>query len=380
MEAKGSRMLISDSQHRVEMVHLQGRPIVHLTSTRHGISACTSVQDGAELSSLNIVDLSGTHELLFNANNWQPINGWTGRAPWLWPVAGRTYAQQPGSDQPIPDAVFQWTYDGQHRPMPLHGFVRSRRWRANTPKVDRQGATAYATLESDRAGRQSYPFDYRLEVTTRVHNNRVSLAFQVTADQDNSGAMPFTLGNHFTFDLASWWGPNWLDGVLVGAGDSAWSTNGLMLAGEQVKLPAGEVLLSDTRLENALIPAELGRVVSLVSPERTKRLDVSFSVSDLLDEDAALWVTHRDPSNRFFCLEPWVGWPNGINSGRGRVQVEPGKTWRMDIHLCIKPTNADLRPGAIEPGAVRTNHAATDSEPRRCRQSAVHSIDRREPS
>jgi galactose mutarotase-like enzyme len=373
-------MLTSDSRFTAQMIHLQGRSVARLTSTRHGITACTSAQDGAELSSLSVVDPSGTHELLFNANNWQPIEGWTGRAPWLWPVAGRTYAQQSGSDRPAPDSVFQWTHGGQHQPMPLHGFVRNRRWLADTPRVDGQGATAGAILDSNHTDRQSYPFDYRLEVTTRVHNDLISLSFQVTADRHNSGPMPFTIGNHFTFDFASWWGPDWLEGVLVGAGDSAWSAGGLVLVGERIELPTDEVPIADPKLENSLIPAALGRWVSLVSPDRRKRIDVSFSTSDLPSEDAAIWVTHRDPENRFFCLEPWIGWPNGINSGRGRIEVEPGKTWGMDIHLRVKPTAADVQSGETEPGVIQINHTATDSILRRGRQPAEHSSDPRKPS
>jgi galactose mutarotase-like enzyme len=374
-------MLTSDSGHRAHVVQLQGRPVARLASTRHGLTACTCAQTGAGLSGLSVTDPSGTHELLFNANNWRPVNGWTGRAPWLWPVAGRTYAHQPGSSSPAPEAVFQWTHGGQHRPMPLHGFVRTRRWRADTPRVDDLGATAGATLDSDHTDRTSYPFDYRLQATTRVHNDRVSLSFEVTADRRNSGPMPFTLGNHLTFDLGSWWGPGWLEGVLVGAGDTAWNTDGLGLAGERFQLHSGAVPICDPKLANTLIPAGPGRGLSLVSPDRRKRIDVSFSASDLPGEDAALWVTHMDPQRRFFCLEPWVGWPNGINSGRGRVELGPGKTWGMDIHLRVRPTAAEVRSGAEEPGVVQIHRAATDTVLRRGRQSAVHSHDQsRKPS
>ena len=250
--------------------------------------------------------------------------------------------------------------------MPHHGFTRSRRWRAEKTTLVDGGAHAHASFESSSKDHAYYPFNYRLETAVSVSDSLMTHTMRVAAARDNDQPMPFTIGQHFTLDLTSWWGENWLQGTLSGAGRSGWKLDGLTLAEDSLELPAQPVALTDSVLGDVLIPAVPDKALRITSPDGTKYIDLSFTVSSLPSEEAALWVMHRDREGRFFCLEPWVGWPNGLSSGRGRIELEPGKEWNMSFQVNIMSiSHADV----AVPGVVHINPAIVDSTPRRAGQS-----------
>lgn len=357
--------------HEAHVIHVQGRTVSCVASTGTGVAACLSPADGAEMSSLTIRDTSGTHELLYRGNDWRPTDGWAGRAPWLWPAAGRTYGQTDPSGTPCPQSVFHWGCGERVLPMPHHGFARFKQWRAEATKLIDGGARAHASLKSSGEDHGSYPFNYRLDTEVAVCDSAVTLTMRVTADRDNAQSMPFTIGQHITLDLASWWGKDWLQGTLSGAGLTCWGIDRLKLVGDPLELPSQPVVLADRLLGDLLIPAMPGKALRMTSPDRTKYIDMSFTVSSLPSADAALWVVHRDKGGRFFCLEPWIGWPNGLSSGRGRIELEPGDVWSISLQLNIMPIGSEDAADVPLPGVIHINPAIADSIPRRGRRSAA---------
>lgn len=348
-------------RHTAEVIHQQGRQVSRVACPGSGLTACLSPHDGAELSSLTVRDESGDRELLYRGNDWRPVDGWTGRAPWLWPVAGRTYGEYDAAGNPLRESAFHWGLGDQVLPMPHHGFARVKQWRADTIGADAAGAYAYASHESNGDDRAVYPFNYRLESGVSLSDSMVTLTMRVVAGHDNDRPMPFTIGQHLTFNFESWWGKDWLRGTIHGLGRSAWRVGPLMLADCAQSLSGEPLKLSDPVLGDLLIEAAPGKALRVTSPDGCKHIDLSFTASSLPSEDAALWVTHRDPSGRFFCVEPWIGWPNGINSGRGRIDVEPGEVWSFSLQMNIMAVDQESSAGNTMPGEIHINPAVMDS-------------------
>jgi hypothetical protein len=172
--------------------------------------------------------------------------------------------------------------------------------------------------------------------------------------------------------LASWWGRDWLHGTLNGIGRCGWGLDGLKLACEPLELPPEPAMLKDGVFGAVLIPAVCGKALRMASSDKTKCIDLSFTVSSLPSVDAALWVTHCEGEGRFFCLEPWVGWPNGISSGRGRIELEPGDVWSMSLQLKLMSIGQADAEGVPMRGAMEhLNRAVVDSIPRPGHRSAA---------
>jgi galactose mutarotase-like enzyme len=244
--------------------------------------------------------------------------------------------------------------------MPHHGFARLKHWHAEGVGVDDASAHARASYRSNGEDHGIYPFDYRLDSGVTLIDSTITLTMRVTAAAANDGPMPFTIGQHVTFDLASWWGDDWLLGTIHGLGRSARGIDPLMLAGDHTALPQEPVTLSDPLVSDLLIPAVPGKPLRLVSPDNAKHIELTFSSSSLPSEDATLWVTHCDPAGRFFCLEPWVGWPNGINSGKGRIELQPGEAWSFSLQMSIMPASQQTPATNTVPGEIHINPAAMD--------------------
>src|ERR1700748_2772436 len=101
---------------------------------------------GAELQS--IVSADGSQWLWHGNAQW-----WTGRAPLLFPVVGRS-----------PDNAV--SIDGQRYPMQSHGFARGSVFEVVQARAER----ATLTLRASEATRQSFPFEFFLTVTHELND------------------------------------------------------------------------------------------------------------------------------------------------------------------------------------------------------------------
>lgn len=327
-----------DERYVGNLIEESNRELSAICDLQQGLALCMSPSDGAELSGLAVYDNAQWNELLFRANDWTKIEGWPGRAPWLWPVAGRCYAASHTSHKD----ECSWEWKGVTREMPRHGFARHQVWHSNPPTVTPDNAQLLADLLADPSNKQFYPFDYHISTSYEFSDDGLGITFQVEASSENLEPMPFTLGQHFTFDFASWWGEDWLQGTVKNLGRHAWGTDDRAQATDRFELPSGSVGLLDPAFHSAIIPARLREPVHLVSPDCDRTLEMSFEEASA-NADDLLWVSFLDPHKRFFCLEPWVGWPNAINSGRGRVVLQPGEAWQLRLRLKLTTARCSLQ-------------------------------------
>jgi len=300
------------------------RPITTLRAPTSRLEASFAPADGCELSGLTVRDDDGrAHELLYRGNDWRPVTGWQGRAPWLWPAAGRSYA--PGDHEAAPAGRTSYAWNNRVYPMPVHGLIRHRAWR-----VEQVAPHFIAACDSRDDEHSCYPFDYRVRLAGELRGDELCMTWTCEASPRNDGPMPFMFGNHLTLDLRRWWGAAWLNGTIHGLADHGYDTDARMQKHRRLALPRA-LRMDDARCASLLVPAAATGPVRLTSPDGLRTIRVSLEAEDA----STLFVLYREPHGAFFCCEPWIGWPNALNTGEGRVDLPPGATWRCTLRLGV---------------------------------------------
>jgi len=278
--------------------------------------------------------------------------GWTGHAPWLWPAVGRTLTEEEaaeGDQRGEAPEKGHYRMDGVSRPMPIHGFARDKAWSVRDRDDTSTKARVVCETGDDRESRALYPFSFVLESVTTVFRSYLTHAFRVTASQDNASPMPFSVGNHITVDVPGLFGLP-CDRVLLTTPCS-------------VQYPLRPCCLLDgTQRERSLGD---GQPLHLLSDQvlagypkgmchatlNTDNLRLRVSQREVPGPNRTAWslprdfafVFYGDPNKGFFCPEPWLGFPNALNTGRGAVRLPPGETfhWEMTLHILSSPYLAE---------------------------------------
>lgn len=235
---------------------------------------------GAELQS--ITSTNGDEWLWNGEAEW-----WTGRAPLLFPVVGKSPAGHV-------------TIAGKRYPMEPHGFARHSTFEVVTEKPDR----ATLMLRASEATRESFPFDFFLSVTYALSGRTLATTVEI-GNLDNS-QMPFGFGFH----------PAFLWPLPGGAGRrhflklaTADEPRFLQLDGDGLILPdvhpspftAGEMTLAHAQFDNdaLLFPFGIGQGITYQAEGGSS---IVLSWSNL--PNFAVW---QKPGAPYICLEPWHG-------------------------------------------------------------------------
>ncbi len=266
--------------------------MLELRDDAAGLRASVSGESGGELRSVRVRRGERWFELIYAGDP-----SWRGGAPWLFPAVGRTKGGA----------------------MPIHGFVMDRPWESAGPAAFRIG--------SDASTRTVYPFDFTLTVEYALEAGAVIARATVEAAAANAEAMPFCLGNHLTLALPS--------GAVVrspGREILALRPDGFLSGTTR---PAG--LAGGARLEER--PELRDLVVAGFTAEECwteLRGADGFGVRVELRCDApadALRFVYWSDGKRFFCVEPWLGEPDSLNSGRALTRLAPGATFRWEMRV-----------------------------------------------
>jgi len=271
-------------------------------------------------------------EVLYRANRFEPLPAgeWRGRAPLLWPAVGRNFTPQ-ALEQPEPQCGFD--HDGRHYPLPIHGFARDLIWHHVADGSDQTAAWIKLAVTDDTATRAVYPWPFALEVEHRAEVDRLVSTVRITSTE----TIPFGIGNHLTVAI-----PTATFGqakLQANVSCQYLLSRSNLLSGETVPAELDEPRpLSEQRWLNTV----LGGIEGL--PELTlwwpdgQAITVSQEVVDgagLVSPDDVLFVLYGNPELGYFCPEPWIGRPNGLQDPVGRVTLPAGKTfsWQMTIRI-----------------------------------------------
>lgn len=218
---------------------------------------------------------------------------WPGQAPVLFPICGslRNNTASIGTNNTC------------H--MPRHGIARKLEFQLTELTND----SITFSLSSDESTRESYPYDFQLQITYSIDKNSVTTSYQIKNEGDTP--MPFFIGGHPAFRCPLLPEECYEDYVVEFEQEETTScpsldmTTGLIHASVRTPFFNKEKLLPlkhSLFYRDSLIFDELkSRRVILKSMKSNHGVEFSFQDFDYF----ILWSSYND--GPFIALEPWTG-------------------------------------------------------------------------
>ena len=254
---------------------------------------------GAELQSLR-TNHNG-HELIWQRDP----DIWAGSAPILFPVVGRLREGR-------------YILDGKTYEMPIHGIVRRREWTV----LEKGDSHVLLETTDDDETRQSYPYNWSLNVRFELTDLQLSVQYQV--ENRDSRTMFFSLGSHPAFNLDFGGSDRIADYFLsTDHSRSPWRRHKVSdggLSTEQFDLPwqGGDLQLSDAIFdEDALIFVGVNcRQLSLAHVQDSRQIIFDTGGAP----DLGIWAK---PGAPYVCIEPWYGYDDPEDHDQ-QLESKPG--------------------------------------------------------
>lgn len=305
--------------------------------------AAVAPEKGGELTSLAVEFDGEWRELLYMARDYSDREGWTGKAPLLWPATGRNFPPDLIARREKGETFHNGAYElgGKRYEMPIHGFARDLPWMVTGRDAGGSSAHLRLELEANERTREWYPFDWVLVVDYVLRAGEIDLDYEVQAAEANDGPMPFSIGNHITFNVPFVEGTAREDMVLV-------TPSSTELLKTSYGIPTGEERPRSHALGIPLGEFERGQAVSLTGYPGTEPYVVlhdpaglTLRMSHTYTAEPALgpWVAYNvwgDAMEGYFSPEPWVGLQNSLQSKRGLVVLAPGETFHWTVRIEIE--------------------------------------------
>lgn len=325
-----------------------GTQLVRLSVPDGRLRAYIAPAHGADLAGLEVRHGSGWSELLYRGMNYRPTDGWTGKAPILWPAVGRNFptALNVGAH----GSGLGWVLHGRVYPLPIHGFARDQAWRIVGRGTCQGSAYLTLALHDDARTREMYPFGFGLTTEYRIRRDALYIRQTVRADPANEEPMPFSIGNHITFNIPL------LPGAAGQTTISTPATRQVLTDGSG--RPTGqieEVSYAKPRLLSSLKPLTPVSLSGYSAGQEWVRLQdpSGFAITVAHSEDRrpqgspVLFNLWGDAPHGYFAPEPWVGKQNSLATGDGVIALEPGKSYRWTIEVRVGSRAAERTiPGA----------------------------------
>ena len=314
-----------------------GVDLLVLCDEEAGVEISIAPEKGGEMSSLRVRLGDEWIETLYLANDYAPREGWTGKAPLLWPATGRNFP--PGfKPQTKPDGTIErgrYTLDGKTYEMPGHGFVRDMAWTVDQVEATANRAAAVLSLDDTDETRVLYPFAYRLVVEYELADGEVSLDYMVVAKLENERPMPFSIGNHITFNTPL------VPGGDPGAVELVTPSSRALL--KESGLPTGEAVDRSHAEPIKLADFEVRDAVSLTGYDGDPYVELrdpggltlrmSHTASKLPEQPYVAFNLWGDAADGYFSPEPWVGLQNSFVLEQGLVSLEPGELFEWTVRI-----------------------------------------------
>ena len=307
----------------METFEYQGRKIY-----RWGIGASTFLVDpvaGARLLSWFVEMADGSVRDVIHwpeDADYEKIGKVRGGNPILFPFAGRCHVNgQSGLWQDM---------TGKTRPMPQHGFARDCAFEIK----DASETRFRASLLIDGNAREAYPYDYEFQVSYLF--SELGFLVELSLRNLEEFPIPWSPGHHFYFTLP------WHEGFTRDNYEIHIPAKRAFL-----HLENGEFrpIVLDKRsecysLEDALlvnrIHTHLRKPECKFGPKGGEEfVTVRFKEPESLPSSRALvtWTENNDVP--FYCVEPWMGPPNGPSHRKGLQFVNPGQTAAFTVEVSL---------------------------------------------
>ncbi|MEM6254972.1 MAG: aldose epimerase [Cyanobacteria bacterium P01_D01_bin.156] len=194
-----------------------------------------------------------------------------------------------------------------------HGFGRTLPWEV-TQQSTEDGASITISLKSNEETRAVYPFDFQLDYIYTLKGNTLEQRFRHTNLSDNP--MPFSTGTHPYFAVAD-------KANLV---FELPSTEYKIKGGTEVFAFNGQFDFDQDEIDFAFINLN-GQTATVKDGDST--LTISY------DENYSTLVFWTVKGKDFYCLEPWSGPRNAINTGAFLLTAAPRETVETVIAMTV---------------------------------------------
>ena len=224
-----------------------------------------------------------------------------GGIPLLFPICGN-----------IVDDTY--TLEGETSTLVQHGFGRTLPWEVTQKSTD-NGASITLTLTSSDETWAVYPFEFQLDYIYTLKGNTLEQRFRHTNLSDEE-PMPFSTGTHPYFVVAD----------KTKLSFEIPSTEYKVKEGKKVYTFDGQFDFSQDEIDVAFI--------NLEDQEATvKNGDSTLTLS--FDENYSTLVFWTVKGKDFYCLEPWSGPRNAMNTGDFLLSAAPQETVETVISMTV---------------------------------------------
>lgn len=211
-----------------------------------------------------------------------------------------------------------------------HGFARDNEFEL----ISSEGQKAVFSLKASEKTKDSYPFDFELQLVYTLNNDTLSIEYIVF--NHDTVPMPFSIGAHPAFALPG----NFEDySLLFNVAEPLKSIQleNDLLSDTTVSIPHenGRVNLNHGLFENdALIFTSLQSRSITINKNNTGYLKVDFPDFPHL----GIWTK---PGAPFVCIEPWQGYSDSNNASgnifekEGVLVLEPGKSYSAALAVSV---------------------------------------------
>lgn len=245
---------------------------------------------GAELTSFK----STNQEYIWEGNP----KFWGKHSPVLFPIVGT-----------LKNNCYNYKEKEYH--LPRHGFARD----MNFNLVEVSENKAVFSLSSSVETLKVYPFNFELQISYTLLNNKLEIGYQIS--NKNDFEMPFSIGAHPAFAL-----PNNFENYSLGF-DSNEILTSFELENDLLSNKTNTILLKENKLpltyslfeKDALIFKKLRSKKITILENNTPLLLVEFS--DF--KNLGIWTKSNAP---FICIEPWLGYSDTIEASGNIVEKE----------------------------------------------------------
>lgn len=223
-----------------------------------------------------------------------------GGMPILFPICGN-----------LPDNTY--TYEGQRFHLKQHGFARDLPWEvtAQTP------TTLTLVLDSSELTQTDYPYNFQLSFTYKIEGS--ALKIHQHYFNRSRKPMPFSVGLHpylltddkdqLSFEIPA---------------SQAWDR-----LTQETNSFTGLFDLSRDEIDTALRPLS-GQSAAITDRSRNLKIVLSY---DTLYSTLVFWTLK---GQNFYCLEPWSGPRNALNTGEDLVHLAPETSLEALVTLNVE--------------------------------------------
>ncbi len=292
-----------------------------ISSTDGSTQASFIPERGGILYSVVMPGQQGARELLFQDEQFwsRSQNSFMGGAPFCFPICGRLERQS---------HLNAYYYDGRIYELPIHGFAASKPW-----EVAKAGENHLAlTLRDDEETRTVYPFHFTVELHYEVSAKR--LFCRQTYTNHGEIPLPYYAGFHPYF-LTPSPGQGKEHVILNYTPIRRFRYNQRLtdLVGEQ------PLFILPTAVSNAEINEQLTQL------GEDKQIHLHYPGGDVInlfvegveDPDLFSYVQiYTEVDKSFICVEPWMAYPNALNSVAGARWLAPGQSEHGTLRLWVE--------------------------------------------